>query len=99
MARKYQRISADCHLDMLWLPPDLFTQNASSKLRDKMPFVAEQPDGTKVWTDNSGANYGQCGGAGATGTPWVQGKQSRADQSAHRGPDANYFEKRPPPPR
>ncbi len=22
---QYRRISADCHLDMLWLPPDLFT--------------------------------------------------------------------------
>ena len=34
MARRYQRISADCHLDMLWLPPDLFKSNASSKLKD-----------------------------------------------------------------
>src|SRR5437763_628596 len=47
MARKYQRISADCHLDMLWLPPDLFTSNASSKLRDLMPYVAENADGVK----------------------------------------------------
>ncbi len=22
---QYRRISADCHLDMLWLPPELFT--------------------------------------------------------------------------
>ena len=22
---QYRRISADCHLDMIWLPPDLFT--------------------------------------------------------------------------
>ena len=64
MARQYRRISADCHLDMLWLPPDLFTQNASSKLRDLMPFVEKQADGTEVWTDKSGANYGQCGGVG-----------------------------------
>ncbi len=58
---QYKRISADCHLDMLWLPPDLFTSNASSKLRDKMPFVAKQPDGTEIWTDNAGANYGMPG--------------------------------------
>ena len=38
---QYQRISADCHLDMIWLPPDLFTSNASSKLKDRMPYVAE----------------------------------------------------------
>ena len=61
MARKYQRISADCHLDMLWLPPELFTSNASSKLRDLMPYVAENSDGVKRWTDNNGAEYGLCG--------------------------------------
>jgi hypothetical protein len=24
----YKRISADCHLDMPWMPPDLFTSMA-----------------------------------------------------------------------
>lgn len=93
MARQYRRISADCHLDMLWLPPDLFTSNASSKHRDQMPYVAEQPDGTKVWTDIHGANYGQCGGVGATGTPHVPGKQLRADKMAEAGLYRDYFEK------
>src|SRR5260370_540127 len=93
MARKYQRISADCHLDMLWLPPDLFTSNASSKLRDSMPYVEKQPDGTEIWTDKAGANYGQCGGVGATGTPWVKGKQLRADKMAEAGLYSDYVEK------
>ena len=93
MARKYQRISADCHLDMLWLPPDLFTSNASSKLRDLMPYVAENPDGVKRWTDNNGAEYGLCGGVGATGTPHVPGKQLRADKMAEAGLYSDYFEK------
>ncbi len=93
MPRKYQRISADCHLDMLWLPPDLFTTNASSKMRDLMPYVAENADGVKRWTDNSGAEYGLCGGVGATGTPWVPGKQLRADKMAEAGLYKDYFEK------
>ena len=93
MARKYQRISADCHLDMLWLPPELFTSNASSKLRDLMPYVAENSDGVKRWTDNNGAEYGLCGGVGATGTPWVPGKQLRADKMAEAGLYSDYFEK------
>jgi len=93
MARKYQRISADCHLDMLWLPPELFTQNASSKMRDLMPYVAENADGVKRWTDNNGAEYGLCGGVGATGTPWVKGKQLRADKMAEAGLYSDYFEK------
>ena len=25
---RYNRISADCHLDLLWLPPDLFVSEA-----------------------------------------------------------------------
>jgi uncharacterized protein len=90
---QYKRISADCHLDMLWLPPDLFTSNASSKLRDLMPFVAKQEDGTEVWTDKSGANYGMPGGVGATGTPHVPGKQLRADKMAEAGLYRDYFEK------
>ena len=90
---QYRRISADCHLDMLWLPPDLFTSNASSKLTDLMPYVAENSDGVKRWTDNNGAEYGLCGGVGATGTPWVPGKQLRADKMAEAGLYRDYFEK------
>ena len=29
----YTRISADCHIDLPWLPPDLFTANASAALQ------------------------------------------------------------------
>ena len=49
---QYRRISADCHLDMIWLPPDLFTSEAPRALKEKMPYVAEQPDGTKRWVAN-----------------------------------------------
>src|SRR5207237_10539468 len=85
MARQYRRISADCHLDMLWLPPDLFTSNSSSKLRDMMPYVAENSDGVKRWPDNAGAEYGLWGGVGATGPPHVAGQQLRADKLAEAG--------------
>ena len=36
---QYNRISADCHLDMIWLPHDLFTSEASAALKDQMPHV------------------------------------------------------------
>ena len=39
----YKRISADCHLDMIWLPPDLFVSEASAALKDRMPHVADSP--------------------------------------------------------
>ena len=64
---QYRRISADCHLDMIWLPPDLFTSEAPRALKDEMPYVKEQPDGTKRWIDNNGADYGKAGGVGAVG--------------------------------
>jgi hypothetical protein len=38
---KYDFISADCHIDLIWLPPDLFTANASEGLKDRMPYVIE----------------------------------------------------------
>ena len=47
----------------------------------------------KRWTDNNGADYGLCGGVGATGTPWVPGKQLRADKMAEAGLYNDYFEK------
>ena len=36
---QYKRISADCHLDMIWLPPDLFTAEAPRELKERMPFA------------------------------------------------------------
>ena len=38
----YKVISADTHLDVAWLPGDLFTNNAPAHLKDKMPYVADQ---------------------------------------------------------
>jgi predicted TIM-barrel fold metal-dependent hydrolase len=82
---QYRRISADCHLDMIWLPPDLFTSEAPRALKEKMPFVADQPDGTKRWVSNDGADFGMAGGVGASGTPFVPGKQLRVDKMAEAG--------------
>src|SRR6202043_1618600 len=85
MARQYRRISADCHLDMIWLPPDLFTSGAARALKDEMPYVKEQQDGTKRWIDNNGADYGKAGGVGAVGSEYVPGKQLRVDKMHEAG--------------
>ena len=45
---RYTRISADCHIDLPMLPTDLFTSTASTALRDRMPYVAEGPDGPSL---------------------------------------------------
>ncbi len=81
---QYRRISADCHCDMIWLPPDLFTAGASRALKDKMPYVVEKDDGPR-WVANNGAAFGLAGGVGASGTPYVKGTQHRVDKMAEAG--------------
>ena len=50
-----------------------------------MPYVKEQPDGTKRWIDNNGADYGKAGGVGAVGSEYVPGKQLRVDKMHEAG--------------
>jgi hypothetical protein len=40
---RYTRISADCHIDMPWLPPDLFTANASALMKDRIRSPVRTP--------------------------------------------------------
>ena len=51
---KYEFISADCHIDLIWLPPDLFTSNSRADLRERMPFVTDTRRG-KAWVAKNGA--------------------------------------------
>ena len=62
----YTRISADCHIDMPWIPPDLFTANASAAMRERMPYVTDGPDGP-CWSAKNGASFGLVGGVGPGG--------------------------------
>src|SRR5881397_3253513 len=80
----YTRISADCHIDMPWLPPDLFTANASALMKDRMPYVVDGPDGPQ-WTTKKGAPFGLVGGIGSTGTKYVPGQNQRVDVMASTG--------------
>ena len=45
----YKRVSADCHIDLCWMPPDLFVTEARPSMKDRMPYVTEGPDGP-YWT-------------------------------------------------
>ena len=81
---QYKRISADCHLDLIWLPPELFVSEAPQELKSKMPYVKDSPDGPR-WVANNGAHFGLVGGVGASGTPYVPGKQLRVDKMAEAG--------------
>ena len=63
---KYDVISADGHVDLIWLPPDLFTKNASAALKDRMPHVVEGPKGPE-WVSAKGAKCGLVNGMGSAG--------------------------------
>ena len=81
---QYKRISADCHLDMPWMPPDLFTSMASREMKDRMPFVVDTDDGPK-WTAKNGASFGFKNGVGPAGSKYVPGKHHRVDVMAETG--------------
>jgi predicted TIM-barrel fold metal-dependent hydrolase len=81
---RYERISADCHIDLGWLPPDLFTSNASTAMKDRMPFVADGPDGPR-WTSQKGAALGLACSVGSVGAKFVPGMNRRVDVMAATG--------------
>jgi predicted TIM-barrel fold metal-dependent hydrolase len=81
---RYSRISADCHIDLPWIPPDLFTAHASAALRARMPYVADGPDGP-YWTSRNGLSFGLVNGVGPSGQKFVPGSHHRVDVMASTG--------------
>ena len=80
----YRRISADCHLDMPCMPPELFVENASREMKERMPYVEDGPDGPQ-WVAKNGANFGLVNGVGPGGAKHVPGQNVRVDIMAEHG--------------
>ena len=78
---QYKRISADCHIDLCWMPPDLFTSEATPTMKARMPYVADGPDGP-YWTCKNGTSFGLKNGLGPVGLKYVPGRHARADRMA-----------------
>jgi hypothetical protein len=81
---KYDFISEDCHIDRIWLPPDLFTANAPEALKDRMPYVVEGRKGLQ-WVAKTGAKFGLVNGMGSAGRQYVPGEIHRSDRMASTG--------------
>ena len=81
---KYDVISADGHVDLIWLPPDLFTSQASGQMKDRMPFVTEGEKGPK-WVSKNGAEFGLMNGMGSAGREYIPGQIARSDRMAETG--------------
>lgn len=59
---KQQAISADSHVDLPWIPDDIFKMAAPTRLRDRVPTLIDTPDG-RQWT--------------YPGRPWMGGAQGK----------------------
>ena len=82
---RYEVISADSHLDLVWLPEDLFVSEAPSRLKDRMPKVVETGEG-RVWFAD-GIKLGSVGAAALTGSyePYAPGRSHALDRMETRG--------------
>ena len=58
----YRIISADCHIDMTWMPGDLWVKNAPAKFKEQVPQVRETDDGPHWFVE--GKDVGVYGGLG-----------------------------------
>jgi predicted TIM-barrel fold metal-dependent hydrolase len=81
---QYQIISADCHVDLPWLPAELFIDNASAELRERMPYVRDTDKGP-YWVSNNGGNFGLKNGMGSAGRVYMPGQIHRSDRMAEQG--------------
>jgi predicted TIM-barrel fold metal-dependent hydrolase len=81
---KYECISADCHIDLIWLPPDLFTTNAAAGMKERVPYVTDSEKGP-VWVSKQGALFGLMNGMGSAGREYVPGVIHRSDRMAETG--------------
>ena len=79
----YTRISADSHIDLHWLPADLFVKNASSALKDHMPFVQDGDE--PYWTTKKNLWLGYVSGFGPYGQKYVPGSNAKIDIMASTG--------------
>ena len=80
----YDVISADCHIDLPWLPPDLFVEGAGDAFKARMPYVAETEKGP-CWVAKNGARFGLRNGMGSAGRQYVPGQIHRSDRMAAQG--------------
>ncbi len=62
----YEIISGDSHIDLTWLPSDLFTSSAPAHWKDRMPRVVETEQGLR-WQDSKGIELAAVGGIGSLG--------------------------------
>ena len=82
---EYNIISADGHIDLAWLPHDLFVSNAPARLRDRVPRVVETVKGKRWYADGKDLlDIGFIGGPSDM-TPLERGSSQHVDRMHELG--------------
>jgi predicted TIM-barrel fold metal-dependent hydrolase len=69
---EYRFISADDHIDLRWLPSNLWTERLPSRLRDRGPRVVEKEDGAYwTWEGQTHSPHGYYTAAQGSGAMWA----------------------------
>lgn len=87
----YNIISADGHIDMTWMPGDLWVKNAPSRWKELVPQVHETPEGPKWYAEEQ--ELGVFGGLGFGFTPVQRGYSKHVDKMF----DVGFYEGGPHP--
>ena len=80
---EYNLVSGDSHVDMSWLPGDLFIDNSPQALKERMPHVADTDEGER-WIVGDQV-LGVAGGAGFSFLPTLKNRFRRMDRMIEMG--------------
>lgn len=87
----YGIISADGHIDMTWMPGDLWTGNTPAKWKTQVPQVRQTPEGPRWYAEEQ--ELGVYGGLGFGFDPVKRGYSKHVDKMF----DAGFYEDGPHP--
>ena len=88
---EYKLISGDSHIDMTWMPGNVFVENAPAKYRDAVPRVVDSEAGPHWFAE--GRDLGVYGGLGFGFTKPDRGQSKHIDMMY----DAGFYEGGPHP--
>ena len=88
---EYKLISGDSHIDMTWMPGNVFVENAPARYRDAVPRVVDSESGPHWFAE--GKDLGVYGGLGFGFTKPDRGQSKHIDMMY----DAGFYEGGPHP--
>ena len=78
-------ISGDSHIDLPWLPADLFVSNAPMRLKDRMPHVKDTVEGKRWYVQERPLAWVGAAVPDSLWEPYVPGQSRRLDRMEEMG--------------